>query len=116
MHMIQPHYEGAGRVKPPAEPPPIPSNWQRLKHTMQMGRSCDELAQPFLERLAGTTCLGQDNVDPPVPGRTVESASYRGAYYVMLNILSERGIIAFRKAMLLTVSLACPPRHTFGSA
>jgi hypothetical protein len=84
-------------VKPPAEPPPIQSNWQRLKHTMQMGWFCDELAQPFLERLASTTWLGQDDVDPPIPGRTVESASYQGAYYVMLNILSERGLIALRK-------------------
>ena len=64
---------------------------------MQMGWFLDELAQPFLERLANTTWLGQDDVDPPVPRRTVESASYQGAYYVMLNILSERGIIAFRK-------------------
>jgi hypothetical protein len=88
-------------MKPP-EPPSVPSNWRRLSHTMQMGRLADNLAQPFLERLAGTTWLGQNEVDPPVAGRTVESASQQGAYYVMLNMLAESGLISYRKGYAST--------------
>ncbi len=84
-------------MNPAKEPPPIPSDWKRLLNVMQMGRVSDELAQPFLERLAGTTWLGQDDVDPPVAGRSVESASQQGAYYVMLNMLAESGVISYRK-------------------
>jgi hypothetical protein len=80
---------------------------------MQMGWFCDELAQPFLEKLASTTWLGQDDVDPPVPGRTVESASHQGAYYVMLNILAERGIIAFRKGYAAHPNPAMPATRYF---
>ena len=84
-------------MKPAQEPPPIPSDWKRLLGVMQMGRVTDDLAQPFLERLADTTWLGQDDVDPPVAGRSVESASQQGAYYVMLNMLAEFGLISYRK-------------------
>ena len=69
---------------------------------MQMGRLADNLAQPFLERLAGTTWLGQNEVDPPVAGRSVESASQQGAYYVMLNMLAESGLISYRKGYAST--------------
>ena len=102
-------------MKPP-EPPSVPSNWRRLSHTMQMGRLADNLAQPFLERLAGTTWLGQNEVDPPVAGRSVESASQQGAYYVMLNMLAEsKGLFRIERGMLPLVP-AFLPRNTFGSA
>ena len=62
-----------------------------------MGQFADDMAQPLLDRLAGTAWLGQDDVDPPVAGRSVDSASQQGAYYVVLNMLAESGLIAYRK-------------------
>jgi hypothetical protein len=87
-----------------------------------MEEVADQLAQPVLERLASTTWIGQDEIDPPVAGRSVESASRRGAYYVMLNILAERGIIAYRKdyapirpgLALLQISGEGAQRHLIG--
>jgi hypothetical protein len=86
-------------AKPPEEPPPIPSNWERMRPSslIMMGRLSDEMAQPFLERLAAKTWVGQDDVDPPVAGRSIDSSNQQGALYVVLNILSESGLIAYRK-------------------
>ena len=76
------------QMKPHEEPPPIPSNWKRMRPSMlmMMGRHAHEMAQPFLERLTQTAWVGQNEVDPPVAGRSVESATQQGAFYIMLNV------------------------------
>jgi hypothetical protein len=46
---------------------------------MEMGRYANELSEPLLERLALTPWLGQQEIDPPVAGRSVGSKAQQGA-------------------------------------
>jgi hypothetical protein len=79
------------------EPPKLPPMLQRAALRMSLGRVADDLSQPILKRLAETVWIGQDEIDPPTAGRSVESARDRGDLYLVLNILAETKLISYRK-------------------
>jgi hypothetical protein len=77
-------------------PSAVHSSWRRALLRLQSGRTADDLAQPIFEKMGHMQWVGQDDIDPPVPGRTAESARDQGALYVVLNMLAESRLISYR--------------------
>jgi len=73
----------------------MPPNWrERFWH----GQKMDDTAQLIFGKLIPGAWVGQDELDPPGIPATPEQARDRDDFYLVLNILAETQLIAYRRA------------------